>query len=193
MAKKRLINFYKGEKRSYEVSFILNHTLSTEALKEKIEALKKLAQEEFNAEIKHIAQTGLKSYCYPINSTNNKRGYYGLLLIELKPENVSELLRKISIQDDVLRALIVLADPKKQNYGVFSNNYEEESQKTRNKVISYDDPNALIRFLGERGKIEPRKQSVGKKILKGIAIKQRIISKQIKIARFLSLLPYVEE
>lgn len=192
MSRKRLIRAYKGEERKYEIACILSQTLSQEAAKSKVEELKSIAV-ALGAKIENIAITNLKSFSYAIETTNNKKGYYACLYLFMKPENVSEMLRKFSIQDDVLRTLALLADPAKQSHGVFAANYEDESYKPKKKIISYDDPNTLIKFLGERGRIEPRKQSLGRNVPAGLALRQRVISKAIKRSRFLSLLPYIEE
>jgi len=78
----------------------------------------------------------------------------------MDPKIVSELQVKLSIQDDVLRTFVILANPKKQSLGLFASNYEDNSYSPKKRLISYDDPNLLIKFLGERGRIEPRKQSM---------------------------------
>lgn len=189
---KKLVKAYKGPTRNYEIACIINQSLSQEAVAKKIEELKAIATAA-GGKVHEAAVTNLKSYAYPINSANNKKGYYACLYTTMEPANVSEIARKISIQDDVLRVLTLLSDPSKQNNGIFAANYEDDSYKPRRKVFSYDDPNTLIKFLGERGRIEPRKQSVGRNVPAGIALKQRVISKAIKRSRFLSLLPYIEE
>lgn len=192
MSRKRLIRAYKGNARNYEVVCIINQTLSLDDVKKKVEELKAIAQQE-GATINNATNTSLKSYAYPIENRNNKKGYYSCLYITLEPSKLKETVRKFSMQDDVLRVFSILADPRKQHQGIFASNYEEDSYKIKKKVISYDDPNTLFKFLGERGRIEPRKQATGKKIAKGIAARQRVISKAIKRSRFLSLLPYLEE
>ena len=192
MSKKRLIRAYKGETRKYEIACILSQTLSQDAAKNKMEELKAIAT-SLGASVENVALSNLKSFAYAINSTNNKKGYYGCLYLNIKGEDLAELIRKFSIQDDVLRTLALLADPTKQSHGVFAPNYEDETYKARKKVIAYDDPNTLIKFLGERGKIEPRKQSLGRNVPAGLALRQRLVSKAIKRSRFLSLLPYIEE
>lgn len=54
-------------------------------------------------------------------------------------------------------------------------------------IIDYKDPRLLQRFISERGKIVPsRISAVSSK-------KQRELSRAIKRARFLALLPYVQE
>jgi len=192
MARKRLIKAYKDGDRQYEIACVLSQNLSQDAIKAKMEELKKIA-ESLGAKVENAAITNLKSYAYPINSNNNKKGYYGCIYLSINPAQVSEVIRKFSIQDDVLRVLALLADPAKKNYGIFASNYEDESYKPKQKVVSYDDPNMLIKFLGERGRIEARKQTLGRNVPSGLALRQRRISKAIKRSRFLSLLPYIEE
>lgn len=55
------------------------------------------------------------------------------------------------------------------------------------KYIDYKDPNYLLRFVNEQGKILPRR-------LTGTSIKyQRKVSVAIKRARHLALMPYVAD
>jgi small subunit ribosomal protein S18 len=55
------------------------------------------------------------------------------------------------------------------------------------KYIDYKDPNFLLKFVNEQGKILPRR-------LTGTSIKyQRKVSTAIKRARHLALMPYVAD
>jgi small subunit ribosomal protein S18 len=55
------------------------------------------------------------------------------------------------------------------------------------KYIDYKDPNFLLKFVNEQGKILPRR-------LTGTSLKyQRKLSQAIKRARHLALLPYVAD
>jgi small subunit ribosomal protein S18 len=55
------------------------------------------------------------------------------------------------------------------------------------KYVDYKDPNFLLKFLNEQGKILPRR-------LTGNSLKfQRRVSTAIKRARHLALLPYVAD
>lgn len=58
----------------------------------------------------------------------------------------------------------------------------------KNKInFDYKDLNTLKNYISETGKIIPRR-------ITGLRAKeQRILSKNIKIARFLSLLPYCDQ
>ena len=58
-------------------------------------------------------------------------------------------------------------------------------KKHRIKYIDYKDPNFLLKFVNEQGKILPRRVT-------GTSLKyQRKVSTAIKRARHLALLPYV--
>jgi small subunit ribosomal protein S18 len=60
-------------------------------------------------------------------------------------------------------------------------------RKSRIKYIDYKDPEFLKKFLNEQGKILPRR-------LTGTSLKfQRKISRAIKRARHLAMLPYVTD
>ncbi|MGR3810212.1 30S ribosomal protein S18 [Jiulongibacter sp. NS-SX5] len=60
-------------------------------------------------------------------------------------------------------------------------------QKAGIKYVDYKDPNFLLKFLNEQGKILPRR-------LTGNSLKyQRKVSTAIKRARHLALLPYVAD
>ena len=60
-------------------------------------------------------------------------------------------------------------------------------KKMKIKYVDYKDPDFLIRFLNEQGKILPRR-------ITGNSLKfQRKVSQAIKRARHLGLLPYVSD
>ncbi|MFC1653286.1 30S ribosomal protein S18 [Patescibacteria group bacterium] len=61
---------------------------------------------------------------------------------------------------------------------------KEETKKQL--VISYKDPKALSKHVDDRGKIQPRSKS-------GLTAKeQRVLTREIKRARHLGLLPYTQ-
>ncbi len=60
-------------------------------------------------------------------------------------------------------------------------------KKNRIKYIDYKDPDFLLQFVNEQGKILPRR-------ITGTSLKyQRKVSQAIKRARHLALLPYVDD
>ena len=73
----------------------------------------------------------------------------------------------------------IAVDVKKKKYCRF--------KKLGIKYIDYKDPNFLLKFVNEQGKILPRR-------LTGTSIKyQRKVAQAIKRARHLSLMPYVAD
>ena len=60
-------------------------------------------------------------------------------------------------------------------------------KKTGIKYIDYKDPNFLLKFINEQGKILPRR-------LTGTSLKyQKKVSQAVKRARHMALLPYVAD
>lgn len=192
MANKRTKNYYKGENRDYEFSLIIHQKLSVDEVNRKLEEIAEIAK-SYGAEVRQIAKTAIKSYAYAIDDKKNKKGYYGCIYLSTKPENIAEIRRKALLRDNVIRVLVVLVNPKKFSLGIFSPSYEDESSRAKKKFFVYNDPNALLKFTGERGKIEPRKQPLSRRVTKGVAKRQRTISRAIKQSRYMSLLPFVED
>lgn len=222
MARKRLVELYNAGKknynagkRNYEICLILHQRLSEDELNKKLVVIKSIIEAEIpkdsinilrnfdsfgssdfssnKGEIVDIVSTKIRSFCYPIQNNSNLKGYYICVYAKIDPVIVSIIRNKLSLESDVLRVLVVLANPKKQSYGVFSNQYETDAYKNKNKFYSYDDPNTLSRFLGERAKIAEKKATIGKKTSKNQSKTQRAVAKVIKTSRFLSLLPYQED
>ena len=82
-------------------------------------------------------------------------------------------------QQDIRYLAPPTIDIKKKKYCWFT--------KNKIKYIDYKDPVFLKRFLNEQGKILPRR-------ITGISLKyQRKLSKAVKRARHLALLPYVTD
>ncbi len=83
-------------------------------------------------------------------------------------------------QNSEIRYLAPIAvDIKKKKYCRF--------KKAGIKYIDYKDPNFLLKFVNEQGKILPRR-------ITGTSLKyQRKVAKAIKRARHLSLMPYVAD
>lgn len=83
-------------------------------------------------------------------------------------------------QSSEIRYLTPIAvDIKKKKYCRF--------KKSGIKYIDYKDPNFLLKFVNEQGKILPRR-------ITGTSVKyQRKVAKAIKRARHLALMPYVAD
>ncbi len=86
----------------------------------------------------------------------------------------------MATQDNEIRYLTPIAiETKKKKYCRF--------RKLGIKYIDYKDPDFLIKFLNEQGKILPRR-------LTGTSLKyQKKVAQAVKRARYLALLPYVTD
>jgi len=86
----------------------------------------------------------------------------------------------MATQDNEIRYLTPIAiDTKKKKYCRF--------RKLGIKYIDYKDPEFLMKFLNEQGKILPRR-------ITGTSLKyQKKVAQAIKRARYLALLPYVTD
>lgn len=192
MARKRLVDLYKEDKRNYEICLILTQKLSDEGVKKINENFKKLIEKE-GGQVVECSVTKLMSFCYAINTSNNHKGYYVCFYSKMDSASINIVKAKLLVESEVLRVLIKLANPKKQSYGIFSSQYNTDAYKNKNKFFSYDDPVLLSRFLSERARIAGRKVTLGKNIAKNVSKKQRSVSKVIKTARAFALLPYQED
>lgn len=192
MRTKRLRAYYQKngfDKRNYEVLVILNQKLSEQALKEKFEKFSEIIK-ELGGSVVEIAQTKIRSFAYFLNERNNLRGYYACIYVKLDPLKMIDLKRKFSLEEDILRIIIRLANPKKKSYGVFSAKYDEDggTRANKNEFISFEDPNNLLKFLDESGQIIKLSTTSGKcskKIHKGV-------SKEIKTSRIAAFLSHTQ-
>ena len=181
MARKRIVKFYKDNKRNYETCILISNRLDDSALKTRIEELKKIIT-NIGEEVIEVMHTRVKDFAYQLKKQKEQSGYFVCFYIKSSADKIDIIKNKLKVENDVLRIMTLLAKPKKQSYGIFSSNYEE-NYKNKNKFISYDDPNYLIKFLGERACIIQNDKSTHNK-------KQRSLANSIKQARILSILPF---
>ena len=90
----------------YETVFIVNATLSEEAIKALVEKFTNLISA--NGEITKVEEWGKRRLAYPINDL--PEGYYVLMTCECKPELPAELDRVFKITDGILRSIIVAVE-----------------------------------------------------------------------------------
>ena len=91
-------------KNNYEVMFIVNSTLTEEAISATVEKFQKLI--EANGEVNKVEEIGKKRLAYPIMKMNE--GYYVLIDFTSNPEFIKELDRILNITDEVIRSLITV-------------------------------------------------------------------------------------
>ena len=91
----------------YEMMFIVKSTLEADAIKKTTDSVKKTI-ESLKGKVAEFKELGEKKLAYPIK--NELNGYYFLVEMELAKDVEAELNRKASIDENILRHLIVRLD-----------------------------------------------------------------------------------
>ena len=93
--------------KKYEVMFIVKSTNESDVVKSTAEAMKGYVTEN-KGKVVEFNELGEKTLAYPIKKEIN--GYYYVMQIEADNNAVSELNRKASINENILRHLIIRLD-----------------------------------------------------------------------------------
>lgn len=88
----------------YEMMFIVKSQGEEKDVKGVVSDVEKILKDN-NAKISESKELGLKKLAYPIKKEIN--GYYELINFEVAKEAIAEIKRRISINESVLRHLIV--------------------------------------------------------------------------------------
>ncbi len=88
----------------YEIMFIVKATMEEEAIKAEAENLQKLINKK-PSKVIEFKEMGRKKLAYPINKEVS--GYYFVMNVEASHETIAEFDRKVSINENVLRHLII--------------------------------------------------------------------------------------
>lgn len=88
----------------YEIMFIVKSQGEDKDVKGVVTAVEKILKDN-KAKISDSKDLGLKKLAYPIKKEIN--GYYHLINFEAEKDVIAEIKRKISINESVLRHLIV--------------------------------------------------------------------------------------
>ncbi len=91
-------------KKNYEVMFIVNATLTDDAIASTVEKFKTLITK--NGEVTKVEEIGKKRLAYPIMKMNE--GYYVLVEFTSDPQFPKELSRIFNITDEVIRSLVTV-------------------------------------------------------------------------------------
>lgn len=91
----------------YEVMFIVKATMESDAVKKTGESFKKLVT-DLKGKVVDYKELGEKKLAYPIKK--ELHGYYFLMHIEADKDCVQEFDRKIRLDENVLRHLIIRQD-----------------------------------------------------------------------------------
>jgi small subunit ribosomal protein S6 len=90
--------------KKYEVMFIVKSTKDSEEIKKTADDMKKIITDN-KSKVVEFNELGEKKLAYAIKKEIS--GYYYVMTIEANKETVSELDRKASINENILRHLII--------------------------------------------------------------------------------------
>lgn len=90
--------------RKYEVMYILKPNLESEKVKEQINKFNDIFTSK-NSNILELKEWGLRDLAYEID--HFRKGYYVWLLVEATNEAVFEFNRRIRINENVIRFILV--------------------------------------------------------------------------------------
>ena len=91
----------------YEMMFIAKATMEESSVKAAAENVKKLA-ESLKAKVDSFKEMGQKKLAYPIKKEIS--GYYYVMTMTASKETIKEVNRKMSIDENVIRHLIIKLD-----------------------------------------------------------------------------------
>ncbi len=113
------------EKRTYEVTYIVNAVLSDDQIKSVVKRISSFIEDN-GGEIIELNEWGSKRLAYPINKKRN--GYYVNLYMKAVGDLVVRLERSLEIDDDILRYLTLRMDAKMLRH------YEQTAKNPGNKT-----------------------------------------------------------
>lgn len=91
----------------YEIMFIVKTTMDEAKVKDTVESAKKLV-ETLKAKLDSFKEMGERKLAYPIKKEIN--GYYYVMNIEASVEAIKEIDRRFSLDESILRHLIIKLD-----------------------------------------------------------------------------------
>jgi len=91
----------------YEMMFIVKATMESENVKETAENIKKVVS-DCGGKVTEFKELGEKKLAYPIKKELN--GYYFVMQMEVSKEAETEVSRKATLDENIIRHLIVKLD-----------------------------------------------------------------------------------
>ncbi len=203
--------------RLYEVVYILDPALDEGAVTAKLEKFHALATSG-GGEVSAVDLWGTRQLAYPVG--RQRAGYYVVAQFTAAPDALPEYERLLKLDDEVLRYLLVInegeptsgmsivSESTKPAASEEDEEDEEEEEEEEDaddgsppefqgargrrrrmegppiELLNYKDVATLSRFLTEEGKILPKRTT------KVTARFQRQLSRAVKRARHLALIPY---
>ena len=97
----------KKQSRLYEGMYILNASLSEDALKKALDRITKAIKDN-GGEIHKVHEMGRKKLAYEIDG--HKQGYYFLLYFDIDPSFIKEMWKEYHLNEDLIRYVTLRAE-----------------------------------------------------------------------------------
>ena len=92
---------------NYEIMFIVKTTIESDEVNKTVDSLKKTLN-DFKSKIDSFKDLGQKKLAYPINKEVN--GFYYVVNVQTSRDAIAEFDRKASINENIIRHLIINLD-----------------------------------------------------------------------------------
>lgn len=190
-----------ADANQYELTYVISGVLSDQEISKTVKRVNK-SIENNDGDIIDVDEWGSQRLAYEIQK--KRSGHFVNMYFKAPGPSISRIERTIGIDDNILRHLILRMDPTMKRHYERRRRHdidpdeaaEEEDEKEGSardrthdhlEYVDYKDTEFLQQFINNQGKILPRR------VTGESARVQRMLTRAIKRARHLSLLPYVSE
>lgn len=189
-----------ADTNQYELTYVISGVLSDQEINKTVKRVNK-AVDENGGDIIDVDEWGSQRLAYEIEK--KRSGHYVNMYFKAPGSVLPRLERTLVIDDNILRHLVLRMDPtmlrqynrrQRQDFedDEASDRERESSARTDRthdhlEYVDYKDTEFLKQFTNNQGKILPRRVTGESSRV------QRKLTRAIKRARHLALLPYVSE
>lgn len=135
-----------AEKRVYEVMFIAAPETADEDIAKLNDSITTLIETEGGSVVK-LEDMGRRKLAYPINKKND--GYYVLFEIEGSGKEISELERRMRVNDTIMRYLTVRVDEERKTAQKLTDKRESRQKRNNERNKSSASRNEPEEFAAE--------------------------------------------
>lgn len=143
----------KEKMKTYEITFITKEEPKDSSVKKGLEA--------FGGKILLVSSMGQKTFVYPIEK--EKAGFYTTYLFEMEPEKMQDFSRKLGLDEEILRHLIVSIKPSQEMAGMPSKLVDElksEVELVKPELEIIPEPDMAIEIEPEKSLDKARNEEI---------------------------------
>lgn len=154
--------------KNYEITFITKEDKREKPIKAVLEKL--------GGKILNVSSLGQKTFAFPIKK--EKSGFYTILDFEIEPEKVVDLNKKLGLEEEILRFLMIAAKPAAPRV-------EMPTKVKETEVEPESEKEKVIKAKEEKPKVEQKPVKKTKEVekpafAKTTADKPKKVSKKVK-------------